>query len=173
MLRLATAFAIALLALAPLPAAAQDLAAIEAAEKALDAAWEATPLSFRKVLLASEVIGYGAYVERTDARFRVGNELLVYAEPVGYGYKANADGTNTLGYRADVRIKTAGGELVLEQNDAATVEVTSHARNREFYLTFSLNLTGAPAGEYVLEYVVQDIASDETATISMPFSIVE
>ena len=51
--------------------------------------------------------------------------------------------------------------------------MTSHARNREFVLTFSLDLTGAPAGDYVLEYVVQDLASDETATISMPFSIVE
>lgn len=171
--RLATAFAVALLALAPLPAAAQTLDAIEAAEQALDAAWEAAPLSFRKVLYATEVVGYGAYVERTDARFKVGDQLLIYAEPVGYGYKANADGTNVLGYRADVKIRTAGGELILEQNDAAMAEITSHAKNREFYLTFELSLTGAPAGDYVLEYVVHDIASDETAPISLPFSIIE
>ncbi len=171
--RLATAFTIALLALAPLPAAAQNLEAIEAAEQALEAAWEAAPLSFRKILYASDVVGYGAYTERTDTKFKVGDQLLIYAEPVGYGYKPNADGTNVLGYRADVRIETAEGELVLEQNDAAAAEITSHAKNREFFLTFSLNLTGAPAGDYVLEYVVHDVASDESATISLPFSIVE
>jgi len=173
MLRLATAFAIALFALAPLPATAQDLAAIEAAEKALDAAWEAAPLSFRKVLFASEAMGFGAYIERSDNKFKPGQQILVYAEPVGYGYKANADGTNVLGAKVDLAIKTPAGEVALAQANFATLEITSHARNREFVLTLSLDLSGAPAGDYVLEYLVHDLASDETAPISLPFSIVE
>ena len=106
MLRLATAAAIAFLALAPLPAAAQNLGAIEAAEQALDAAWEATPLSFRKVLFASDAIGFGAYTERQGSAFKQGEQILVYAEPVGYGYKANADGTYVLGAKVDLAIKT-------------------------------------------------------------------
>ena len=117
--RLATAFAIALLALAPLPAAAQDLGAIEAAEQALDAAWEATPLSFRKVLFASEVIGYGAYIERADTRFRVGKRTIGVRRAGWLRLQGQCRRHQCLGYRVDVRIKTAGGELVLEQNGAA------------------------------------------------------
>lgn len=173
MRRTAIALVATVLALGPLPVAAQDLAAIEAAEKAVEAAWEATPLSFRKVIYASEVIGFGAYIERPDNRFKAGEQIIIYAEPFGYGYQPNADGTFVLGVRVDLAIKTPAGEIVLEQKDFANLELTSHTKNREFLLTLTLDISGAPAGDYVLEYLVHDLASDETAPISMPFTIVE
>jgi len=171
--RLATVLAVAFLALAPLPVMSQTLEAIEAADQALGAAWDATPLAFRKVLYVSEVIGYGAYTERSGNSFRSGERIITYAEPVGYGYRSNADGTHVLGVRVDLAIKTPGGEIVLEQKDFASLELTSHTRNREFMLTLTLDITGAPVGDYVLEYLVHDLASDETAHISTIFAIIE
>ena len=171
--RLATVLAAAFVALAPLPATAQTIEAIEAADQALGAVWDATPLAFRKVLYVSEVIGYGAYTEHSGTSFKSGEQIITYAEPVGYGYKANADGTYVLGFRVDVTIKAPGGEIVLEQKDFATLEMTSHVKNREFMLTLTLDISGAPVGDYVLEYLVHDLGSDETAPISRPFAIVE
>lgn len=171
MRRLATALAATVLALGPLPVAAQSLQAIEAAEQAVAAAWDTAPLSFRKVLYVSEALGFGAYVERPDANFRQGERILIYAEPVGYGYKANAEGTYDLGFRTDIKITTPGGETVLEQKDFATLQLASHAMNREFMLTLALDISEAPAGDYVLEYTVHDMASDEAGVISLPFTI--
>lgn len=171
--RLAVPLLAALLAFLPPPVAAQTPAAVAAAEEALDAAWEAAPLAFRTVLYATDVRGFGVYTERSDNRFRQGEQIIVYAEPVGYGYRPNADGTYVLGVRVDLSIKTPEGEIVLAQNDFASLELTSHARNREFLLTLSLDISGAPVGDYVLEYLVHDLASEETAVISTPFSIVE
>ena len=55
----------------------------------------------------------------------------------------------------------------------ANFELVSQAQNREFLVSLTLSLNEAPAGDYVLEYLAHDIASDETATISMPFTIAE
>ncbi|MDP1731366.1 MAG: hypothetical protein Q8L54_09360 [Devosia sp.] len=173
MRRLVIAFAATFLALGTLPAAAQSLEAIEAAEQAVSAAWDAAPLSFRKVLYVTEAAGFGVYVEKPDAKFRQGEQIIVYAEPVGYGYKASGDGTYDLGFRVDLRIMTPRGKTVLEQNDFATLQFTSHFMNREFLLTLTLDISEAPAGDYVLEYTVHDTASDKTAPISLPFTIAE
>ena len=54
---------------------------------------------------------------------------------------------------------------------AAVVALTSHAKNHEFMLAITLDLTGADPGKYVLEYTTRDIASDKSAVISLPFSI--
>ena len=48
---------------------------------------------------------------------------------------------------------------------------TSHAENHEFFVTLTLNLTGAPAGDYVLEYTGHDMAKDQSGSFEMPFSI--
>jgi hypothetical protein len=49
--------------------------------------------------------------------------------------------------------------------------VESHTRNLEFMVVLTLNMSSAPAGDYVVEYKLHDIASDKTATFEMPFKI--
>ena len=165
------AFAAALFA-AP-PAWAQGLDALTAAEQQVAAAWDATPLTFRKVLFASDIQAYGVYTAKDGSVFAPGEPIVVYAEPVGYGYKANADGSFGFGFDFDLVVKTQDGEIVAGKDGFANTELTSMAQNREFLVSLTLTLNEAPAGNYVLEYLAHDIASDETATISMPFTISE
>ena len=153
-------------------AGAQDLAAIERAEAQLVAAWEASPILFRTAAFVSEPPGgYGIYKERPSPSFAPGEPIMVYAEPVGYGWSENADGTFTFGFAIDLLIKKPDGTVVGGQENFQKVELTSRARNREFMLTLTLNLDGAPAGDYVLEYRTRDIASEKAGVISMPFRI--
>ena len=166
------AFAAAALFAAP-PALAQSLDALVAAEAAYAAAWDATPLTFRKTLFVTGIDAFGVYTEKQGAVFAPGEELVVYAEPVGYGYKTNADGTYAFGFNFDLVVKTDTGEVVAGQDNFATFELVSKAQNREFLVSLTLSLNEAPAGNYVVEYLAHDIASDETATISMPFTISE
>lgn len=166
------AFAALALFAAP-PAVAQSLDALTAAEQQVATAWDATPLTFRKTLFATGIEAFGVYTAKDGSAFAPGEQIVVYAEPVGYGYKTNADGTFTFGFNFDLVVKTEAGEIVAGKDGFANFELVSNAQNREFLVSLTLTLNEAPAGNYVLEYLAHDIASDETATISMPFTISE
>lgn len=155
------------------PAGAQDLSALTTAEQQVAAAWDATPLTFRKTLFATSIDAFGVYEAKDGSSFAAGEPIVVYAEPVGYGYKTNADGTYTFGFDFDLKVKDADGDIVAGKDGFANFELVSKAQNREFLVSLTLSLNEAPAGNYTLEYLARDIASDETATIVMPFSIAE
>ncbi len=160
-------------ALTAAPALAQDFAALEQAEAGVTEVWDAMPLGFRKVLLVTDAPAYGVYTQKPDSSFAAGELIMIYTEPVGFGYLTNADGTYQFGFNFDLTIKNAAGDVVLEQPDFATANFTSHAKNREFLVTVTLDLDGAPAGDYVLEYLARDIASEKTATFSVPVTIAQ
>lgn len=155
------------------PVQAQTLEALDAAEAQVSAAWDATPLTFRKTLFAQSIDAFGVYTEKTGTVFAPGEPIVVYAEPVGYGYRTSPDASYVFGFDFDLVVKTADGDIVAGKDGFAHFELVSKAQNREFLVSLTLSLNEAPAGKYVLEYLAHDIASDETATISMPFSIGE
>ena len=92
---------------------------------------------------------------------------------MGYGYTTTPEGKNSFGFDFDLVVKTDDGEIVAGKDGFAKFELVSNAKNREFLVSLTLTLNEAPAGNYVLEYLAHDIASEETATISMPFTISE
>lgn len=152
-------------------AGAQSLEAIDTAEQAVVAAWNATPLAFRKALFVDNAQGFGVYQARDGATFKGGEPLVVYAEPVGYAWKDNGDGTYSFGFNVDLLLKSSKGEIVGGQENFQKLELTSRSRNREFMLTLTLNIDGAPAGDYIVEYRTRDIHSDKSAVISLPFTV--
>lgn len=156
------------------PAAAQTLADLEKAEAAISEAWEAMPIALRKALfVAEEPQGFGLYNPRADASFKAGDSIIVYAEPVGYGFEDNGNGTWGFGFAVDVAIKNKEGGILASQENYQRAEFVSRSRNRELMLTFTLTFGGAPAGDYIVEYLIHDITGDKQATISLPFSLVE
>ncbi|MCL4676221.1 MAG: hypothetical protein KJZ59_09405 [Pararhodobacter sp.] len=172
--RLAPALALACLLSAPLaaPLAAQDLAAYEAADQAALLAWQDMPLILRNAsFVTGEAVGYGLHTPRADSVFAPDEPLLVYAEPLGYGWRGNDDGTHTFGLSIDFKLRDPAGTLIGEREGFQRAVITSRHRNREFFITLTLNLTSAPAGDYVLEYLVHDLVSEKTATMSLPFTI--
>lgn len=170
--KFASAFALSAL-LATTGASAQSLEAIDKAEQAVIAAWNATPLAFRKTLFVDNVQGFGVYQARADAVFKNGDQLIVYAEPVGYAWKDNGDGTYTFGFNVDLLLKTSKGEIVGGQENFQKLELTSRSLNREFILTLTLSIDGAPVGDYVVEYRTRDINGSKSAVISLPFTVTE
>lgn len=173
-MRRATGFALLLLAgLAP-AAGAQSLGEIDKRDGAVIEAWTAAPLSVRRAVFVSEPPkGFGEYVERPDSVFKKGEKLVTYAEPVGYGWKELGGGLYEFGLKVDFVIKTPEGKVLGGQEDFADLSQKSHARNREFMLTLTLSVTGAPAGDYVLVYKLRDVTSSKTTTFSQPFKIVD
>lgn len=167
--RRAAGAAIAALALAsPAAAPAQGL---EEARAALLEAWEAAPLEVRRAAFVTEpATGYGLYDERPSAVFAQGDPIYIYIEPVGYGW-APAGDLNEFGLVIGLRVSTEAGAVAFEKDDFLTLSTRSTERPTEFFGNVTLNLSGFPAGAYVLDLTLSDIASDETADLSLPFEV--
>ena len=61
----------------------------------------------------------------------------------------------------------------MQKPDFSKLALTSHAKNHEFMVTLTLDLTGADPGDYIASYTLRDIASDKSTVINLPFSIVK
>jgi len=150
----------------------QSLQEVEKAQAALIAAWEKTPLSVRRaIFVAKKAQGFGQFEERSSNVFKAGEPLIAYAEPVGYGWKDVGNGMFEFGFAVDFLIKSPDGKILAGQQDFARLAERSHARNLEFMVTLTLNVTGAPPGDYVVEYKMRDIAGDKSTSFELPFKI--
>jgi hypothetical protein len=151
-----------------LPVAAQSLAE---ARTAYLAAWEAAPLVVRKSLfVTSQAESFGLYEVRPSNVFAVDEPIHVYLEPEGYGWKDEA-GINRFGVKVGLRVLNPDAQELFAKADFLDLTATSAERPTDFYGTFTLNLTGLSAGSYVLELILTDAASDETATVAMPIEV--
>lgn len=163
---------LSVLALLAPPAVAQDLTALERAESALREAWTQLPLTLRDVAFVTAVEGYGVYTPRPDAVFRSADVLGIYAEPLGYDWQAVGDEWR-FGFEVDLALLTPAGDVVLQVPAFATSEILSRVRNTEFHMLVTVNLTNAPAGDYLLGLRFVDIISRQAVETRLPFQVRE
>jgi hypothetical protein len=140
---------------------------------ALDMAWDAAPLAFTTAtFVEGKVEGFGRYTPREDARFAPGETMVVYAEPVGFGYDRVEDGYK-VDLVADFEILNASGQVLASQTGFADLGMTARSRVHEFHTTLSFAFEGLRAGEYTLAIALHDRAGDKSATLSLPFSVTQ
>jgi hypothetical protein len=160
------------LLLSAFAANAQSLEEIDKRRAALLEAWQQTPLTIRKaIFVKSEPRGYGLYEEHPSNEFRPGEKVVVYAEPVGYGWKDLGNGLFQLGFVVDFEIKSKDGEVLAGKDNFMRIATDTHTRNLEFMVVLTLNMSSAPPGDYLIEYKLHDIATDKTASFQMSFKI--
>ena len=153
-------------------AKAQSLEEVDKRRAALIEAWQQTPLTIRRaIFVKGEPRGFGLYEEHASGEFRPGEKIVVYAEPVGYGWKDLGNGMFQLGFVVDFLIKSKDGEVLAGKDNFMRIATDSHTRNLEFMVVLTLNMSSAPAGDYVVEYKLHDVASDKTTSFQMPFKI--
>jgi hypothetical protein len=130
-------------------ARSQSVDEINKREAAVAEAWEKTPLTVRRALFVTEEPkAFGVYTPRPSARFKSGEPIIVYAEPVAYGWKPVEDDQFEFGFNVDLVVKTADGKIVGGQENFGKLALKSRTRNREFMIHLTLNLTDAPPGDY-------------------------
>ena len=61
--------------------------------------------------------------------------------------------------------------MLAGQKGFGRFDFKSHVPNTEYMANLTLNVSGAPAGDYVLELTVNDEFSGNSAKVRMPFSI--
>jgi hypothetical protein len=145
--------------------------AIAALDAATDALWEKAPLTFRRALwVAGPPTGFGAYNPRETNVYAAGDQMIVYSEPVGFGWAKSGDIYQT-DLAVDLTIKSKDGEVLLNQEDFQKLVIASRLRNREFMATLTLTLTGIHPGEYTADTTLRDQVSGKKGTMSLPFVV--
>jgi len=152
-----------------LQAQGKTVEALDALDAAIDQIWSASPLAFRKVVVVSSSAGQGVYEERTDKTFKPDEKMMIYVEPIGFGYGTGASGT--IGFTADLAIENTTGQVLGEAKDVFSLSAPSTPKKREFSMTLSFGVPFLRPGEYKAVFTVHDANSSKTGTFEVPFTI--
>jgi hypothetical protein len=145
--------------------------AVEALDGAMTSLWAELPLSFRKALwIAVPARGFGNYTPRETNAYLAGDEMIAYAEPVGFGWRKVGDMWQN-DFAADVTLTTKDGKHFHTQKDVGKGGMLSRVRNREYNIRLTITLADIPAGEYMADFTVRDAVSGKSGTFSLPFVI--
>jgi hypothetical protein len=185
-------FTIALVALAPIPATAgpltdkaaeveallsagDDKGAIAAARDLFGAAWAAsTGLAIGEtVLLAEPASGYGIYNPRATDSYKLGEPVLIYAEPMGFGYGSPSQGLYSIGFFVDLKVMTEMGEILADLQNLTELDQISRYPLREFQANLTYNLKGIAPGRYILQTTLRDKNSAKIGTFENTVEFVE
>jgi hypothetical protein len=170
-------FAAASLVLAlaiPAPAvAAASLSAFDAAGQALLAVWAELPLTVRNVTLTAEAArGYGNYTPRDGQTYQLGEQIHVYVEVLGYGWKDNGDGTLSELLDADLSLVDTNGQTLASQAKFLSANIVSREKLLETFLSLDATLTSFDPGSYLLRYTLHDVAGGKDTSFDVPITLV-
>ena len=147
-------------------------AAIEALEQALEAVRTEAPLVLAAFTLVDRPAKlFGDYAASRDTALGRSEPLRFYMEPKNLVYVRKSDGTLETTFKADVRILGADGTLLFERADIGSWQFVSRSRVQDVFMNLELTLTGAPAGDYTVEFTVRDGNSSKTARVSQKVTL--
>lgn len=126
----------------------------------------------KAVFVNGEPAGYAMYEPKPDPVFKTGEALVSYVEPVGLTWKeASEKGKLETRFTVDFDILNPKGEILAGQKAFGDFTFKGYLRNQEIYATLTVDVTGAPAGDYVLRFRFNDINSGKSASVDQPFKI--
>ncbi|PDT75778.1 hypothetical protein [Sinorhizobium sp. BJ1] len=145
----------------------------ETLRDALSAFSQTLPFTIGKaIFVTAEPAGYAMYEPKQDSVFKAGETIVSYVEPVGLTWKeASAKGKLETRFTVDLDIVNPKGEVLATRKAFGDFTFTGYLRNQEIYATLTVDVTGAPAGDYVLRFRFNDINSGKNATVDQPFKI--
>jgi len=160
------------------PTAVTDQAATDKAIETINASRAATaealsnaPLGFRRILFVSEVPeGFAAYQPRTNNIFAPDEPLIVYTEPIGVAWTKDGDELSTK-LVVDFEIRLPDGKVIAGQRGFGEFALSAREPPLDFMTHIKLDVTGAPAGAYILGLTMHDTNSGKSTTTDLPFEI--
>lgn len=156
-------------------AADNSAGALDAADALVVTVWDAgKDIGIREaVLVAEPASGMGIYNPRPNEKYKVGEPILIYAEPIGYGFGSGGNGLFTIGFMVDLKVMTEAGEVLGELPSVADLDLTSRRKMHEFNANLTYTLDGITPGRYVLETTLRDKNSDKSGVFQNTIEIIE
>ncbi len=150
--------------------AVEALASLEAA---FNTAWDAAPLGFSEAtFVTGKPAGFGIYATRPNSVFQPDEQMLVYAEPFGYGFGKEGD-LFKIDFTADFELRTPRGQILHSQEGFASLDMVSRRRNKEFQVYIVYNFKGLKPGDYILVTKLSDRNSNKKGEFELPLTIAE
>ncbi len=147
------------------------IAAINAARAATAEALSSAPLGFRRILFVSEVPeGFADYKPRAGNVFTPDEPLIVYTEPIGVSWIKDGDEFATK-LTVDFEIRLPDGKVLAGQRGFGEFALSAREPPLDFMTHVKLDVTGAPAGDYILGLTMHDTNSGKSMTTDLPFEI--
>jgi hypothetical protein len=142
-------------------------AAAEALEQALASVRREAPLALAPfVVVAQPAKFYGDYEPRAGSVFRRSETLRFYMEPKNLVYGRAASGVYEPAFEVDLEILTASGKTIYEKPRFGVFRLAARSAVQDIFMNLAVALTGAPAGDYTIRFVVRDLNSKKAATVS-------
>jgi hypothetical protein len=145
--------------------------ALEKFRGAEEALWQAMPLAVLNVKQVDTATGFGIYSERANHTYKPGEKIVLYMEPVGYGYGKDGLGNNMIALSVGITVVSAAGETLGTMEKVGRVQVATRSRNRELFFKLDLSLDGLPPGKYRCDFVMHDENSNKTAPFTTDIEI--
>ena len=147
-------------------------AAAEALEQALSAVRREAPLTLAPfVVVAQPAKFYGDYEPRASTVFPTSETLRFYMEPKNLVYGRAASGVYEPAFEVDLEILTAAGKTIFEKPRFGTFRLSARSPVQDIFMNLAVALTGAPAGDYNVRFVVRDLNSKKSATVSQKVTL--
>ena len=126
------------------------------------------PLAISKLFMCSEIRDFNDYDAKAGFELKVGEPLLLYVEPEGYGVRKE-EGEYRIWISQDVEIKNAKGEVIFQRNNWVDYNKGFPTPVIPFFLTN--RITDIPAGQYTYTFTLKDHHKNTFLTESFQFSV--
>ncbi|PWJ91490.1 hypothetical protein C8D77_103187 [Mesorhizobium loti] len=145
--------------------------ALDKFRSAEEAFWQAMPLAVQNVKQVDTASGFGIYSERANHTYKPGEKIVLYMEPIGYGYGSDGLGNSMIALSVDITVVSAAGETLGTSEKVGRVQVASRSHNRELFFKLDLSLDGLPPGKYRCDFLMHDENSNKTAPFTTDIEI--
>jgi hypothetical protein len=178
MVRLANCVLLVLLSTFPAFAAAPDKSEVDKSIEAINTARAAVievlnkaPLGFRRILFVKEIPnGFGAYKPRETNVFAPDEPLIIYTEPIGVAWKQDGEEYSSK-LVVDFEIRSPDGQVLAGQRSFGEFALEAREPPLDYMSHIKLDVTGAPAGSYILGLTMHDSNSGKSTSTDLPFEI--
>ena len=147
--------------------------AFQAIDEAREAIWKAAPLTFREALFdTSDPQGFGIFDARESTTFKKSEPLIIYSEPMGFGYGQDGE-LYVIDLALDFIIKKPDGSEVAKQENFASLTLRSRVPNKEFMAKVTYDVSGLPAGDYSVTTIAHDKNPPKTGEFTLDFTLTD
>lgn len=154
-------------------AAQNTTGALDSSRALMTAVWDTAPaIGFTEAtLVAQGATGYGVYNPRATNQFATGTPILIYCEPVGFGYGAPGAGLYSVNFFVDLQVLDSAGTKLADAPAATEYNLTTRHQNKEVQANITYNLDGLQPGRYTLITTLRDKNSVKSGSFQTAIEI--
>src|ERR687885_969318 len=132
-------------------------------------AWNRSGFHSQFDTFVDSVEAYGIYQEHRSNIFRPGEDIILYAEPVGFSHvPVNINNTKLylINLTASIILSDTQGNILFGRENIPALSIVSHTQNTEMFARLRVGQSSPfPPGGYVITYILTDVPSGKNFKI--------